>query len=147
MDLNPGCNPEPPPLTHSVFPPPNRLVGVRGVGVGAATTHRRDSRAPDGLCFRPREFRIPKGRLGVTRTGDLSLPDMEKVPALRDPSRDPKGSKAGRRSRRVGAREHQGSCVGTFHQHLLVDVYFPAHCRQFGNWRGKYNSGISAMNF
>ncbi|XP_006881586.1 PREDICTED: rho GTPase-activating protein 40 [Elephantulus edwardii] len=41
---------------------------------------------PRGTCARAKsslpKFRIPKGRLGVTRIGDLSLQDMKKVPPL-----------------------------------------------------------------
>jgi len=34
------------------------------------------------VCVFPKKFKIPKGRLGVTRIGDLSTQDMKKIPTL-----------------------------------------------------------------
>ncbi|XP_012789090.2 rho GTPase-activating protein 40 [Sorex araneus] len=52
----------------------------------AAQLQHRGRWAPAGLCAWGRgslpEFRVPKGRLGLTRIGDLCSQDMQKVPAL-----------------------------------------------------------------
>lgn len=110
----------------------------------------------DSLCFPPQKFRIPKGRLGLTKVGDLPSQDMKKVSALAlieltalcdvlgvDLKRSKAGKlkAAGQQSSASGTLwpesrlPRQGGCMGTPHRDMLGysisfhHIYFFLHMK------------------
>ncbi|ELW69643.1 Rho GTPase-activating protein 40 [Tupaia chinensis] len=92
--LSSGAPPSPPVATAAAEPwGPQEQAGREeafnmdsAYSEQAAALLQRARPLPGGACAWDRgalpKFRIPKGRLGVTRIGDLSLEDMRKIPSL-----------------------------------------------------------------